>query len=253
MPLFGGTKTVPGAAGGKAAPTVASPGGGLKSLSQVPDGFFTATAASRAKFADGFWGADATSRAKMAASFFGAGVAASQAHFQDGFFSADATMRAKFADGFLPTAKIQDGAVTLEKLAATLSKATAATLHLKATDNGTYARFIIATDSSTWTLTANEVQHSTGPLIIAGSEERVWMDQVLGIAMTPAGTNVARPTASAVLDLQGTTGALLLPRLTDGQRNALTAAAGMFIYNTTNNALQFYNGSAWQQVSYSAA
>jgi hypothetical protein len=53
------------------------------------------------------------------------------------------------------------------------------------------------------------------------------------------------PATSAKLDVQGTTGALLLPRLTTTQRDALTAANGMIIYNTTTNTIQARAGGAW--------
>lgn len=52
------------------------------------------------------------------------------------------------------------------------------------------------------------------------------------------------PTTSAALDIQGTTGAVLLPRLTSAQRNALTATAGMIIYNTDNTQVECYY-AAW--------
>lgn len=51
------------------------------------------------------------------------------------------------------------------------------------------------------------------------------------------------PTASAALDIQGTTGGLLLPRLTTAQRDALTASNGLVIYNTTTGNFEGYNGS----------
>jgi hypothetical protein len=53
----------------------------------------------------------------------------------------------------------------------------------------------------------------------------------------------AAPTASAALDVQGTDGAILYPRLTTVQRNALTAIAGMMIYNTTTSAFECYSTS----------
>lgn len=56
------------------------------------------------------------------------------------------------------------------------------------------------------------------------------------------------PTASAKLDIQGTDGALLLPRLTTTQKNALTPAAGMIVWDTTLSQLQVYDGSTWRQV-----
>jgi hypothetical protein len=44
-------------------------------------------------------------------------------------------------------------------------------------------------------------------------------------------------------------GLLTIPRLTTTQRNALTAVAGMLIYNTTSNKLNFYTGSGWEAVT----
>tara|TARA_R110000803_G_scaffold46795_1_gene98071 strand:+ start:2862 stop:3563 length:702 start_codon:yes stop_codon:yes gene_type:complete len=39
------------------------------------------------------------------------------------------------------------------------------------------------------------------------------------------------------------------PRLTSTQRDALTAKTGMFMYNTTTNKLNFYNGSSWTVIA----
>ena len=36
--------------------------------------------------------------------------------------------------------------------------------------------------------------------------------------------------------------------MTTTQRNALTASAGMMIYNSTTNKLQCYNGSSWNDL-----
>ena len=51
--------------------------------------------------------------------------------------------------------------------------------------------------------------------------------------------------AGATLEVDGTTGGILLPRLTTTQRNALTATNGLMIYNTTDNKFQGYAGGAW--------
>lgn len=54
------------------------------------------------------------------------------------------------------------------------------------------------------------------------------------------------PTTSAALDVQSTTKAFIPPRMTETQRDAITSpSAGMIIYNTTTNVLNFYNGSSW--------
>jgi hypothetical protein len=46
-----------------------------------------------------------------------------------------------------------------------------------------------------------------------------------------------------------TDGALVYPSLTTTERNALTAVAGMVIFNSTTNTVQFYNGSSWLEDS----
>ena len=58
------------------------------------------------------------------------------------------------------------------------------------------------------------------------------------------GTNAA-VTASTALEVRSTTGAFLLPRMTTTQRNALTAANGMVIYNTTTGVVEAREGGAW--------
>ncbi len=50
----------------------------------------------------------------------------------------------------------------------------------------------------------------------------------------------------AGLAMTGTTTTFQPPKLTDTQMNALTAVEGMVIYNTTQHAVAFYNGSVWK-------
>lgn len=55
-------------------------------------------------------------------------------------------------------------------------------------------------------------------------------------------------TASATLEVAGTTGAFLLPRLTTTQRLALAATNGMVLYNSTTTAMEARINGAWRQV-----
>ena len=56
--------------------------------------------------------------------------------------------------------------------------------------------------------------------------------------------------ASAILTVNSTTKGLLPPRMTNTQRDAIgSPATGLTLYSTTNNKLQFYNGSAWQDAA----
>jgi hypothetical protein len=56
---------------------------------------------------------------------------------------------------------------------------------------------------------------------------------------------VTTQTASAALEVNGTTGAVLFPRMTTEQRNALTPTNGMVIYNTSTDKLQVRAAAAW--------
>lgn len=53
---------------------------------------------------------------------------------------------------------------------------------------------------------------------------------------------------SAALELQSTAGALLLPRLTTAQMNALNPTNGMIIYNSDTNKTTTYENGAWGNV-----
>ncbi len=54
-----------------------------------------------------------------------------------------------------------------------------------------------------------------------------------------------RLTISGNVLMEGTTGALILSRLTTTQQNALTGVNGMIIYNTSTNKVRAYAGGAW--------
>lgn len=45
---------------------------------------------------------------------------------------------------------------------------------------------------------------------------------------------------------------LHLYKFSDAERDALTPTAGMIIFNTDTNKLNFYNGTAWRAVDDSA-
>ena len=62
------------------------------------------------------------------------------------------------------------------------------------------------------------------------------------------GINTETPDASAALDITSTTGGLLVPRMTETQRDEITSAAtGLMIYQTDGTAgFYYYNGSSWE-------
>ena len=73
---------------------------------------------------------------------------------------------------------------------------------------------------------------------------------VLFTATTVAqvGINIETADPSAALDIVSTTGGLLVPRMTETQRDEITSAAtGLMIYQTDGTAgFYYYNGSSWE-------
>ena len=68
-----------------------------------------------------------------------------------------------------------------------------------------------------------------------------WVTNSSNIYNNGAGVGIGNPpAASTALDINSANGALLMPRMTTAQRNALTPLEGMFIYNTSISKFQGY-------------
>jgi hypothetical protein len=68
-----------------------------------------------------------------------------------------------------------------------------------------------------------------------------------GVAINTVSAN---PDASAILDVSSTTQGILIPRMTDAQRNAIPSPAiGLLIYNNTTNKFNFYKSTGWYELS----
>jgi hypothetical protein len=68
------------------------------------------------------------------------------------------------------------------------------------------------------------------------------------------GIGTTNPSSSAKLEVSSTTSGFLPPRMTTGQRNLISSpVAGLMIYNTISSKLNFYNGTAWQEVTSTTA
>lgn len=83
--------------------------------------------------------------------------------------------------------------------------------------------------------------------IVTGGVERIRIDSD-GIV----GIGTSSPNSSSILDLSSTVGAFMPPRMTTTQRDALTPALGMMIYNTTTGHFEGYiasDGPRWATLS----
>ena len=63
------------------------------------------------------------------------------------------------------------------------------------------------------------------------------------------GIGTDTPDVTALLDISSTTKGFLPPRMTATQRNAISSpATGLMLYDTTNDKVDVYNGSAWRGI-----
>ena len=70
------------------------------------------------------------------------------------------------------------------------------------------------------------------------------------ISYAQVGINTSTPDASSALEIESTTGGILVPRMTEDQRNAITIpATGLMIYQTNEiSGFYFYSGTAWTKI-----
>jgi len=79
-------------------------------------------------------------------------------------------------------------------------------------------------------------------LTVAGSGHFTTNFRIDGLAYIGTGT----PNAGAILELSSVSKAFIPPRMTTAQRNAITAANGMLLYNSTTGTFQGYQSGTWQ-------
>ena len=112
------------------------------------------------------------------------------------------------------------------------------TITIPATTGQTVAISAIASDTSMTTAAITNANTNVAYTLTGGTRMVVQGNGNAGIGTTS-------PSASAKLEIDSTTGAFLLPRMTTAERNALTAVNGMVIYNTTTTQLEAYENGSW--------
>ena len=102
----------------------------------------------------------------------------------------------------------------------------------------------VQTTTDTNLVIHNEI--SNGDIKLSGSDGGSGVTALtLDMSEAGAATFSAGVTANGPVAVTTTTGALTVPRLTTTQRNALTAAVGMIVYNTTDSKFQGYATGGW--------
>jgi len=102
----------------------------------------------------------------------------------------------------------------------------------------------VQADAGNHLLMHNEV--ANGDIKFSGNDAGSGVTALtLDMSEAGAATFNAGVTANGPVTVTTTTGALTLPRMTTTQRNALTAAVGMIVYNTTDSKFQGYATGGW--------
>lgn len=111
--------------------------------------------------------------------------------------------------------------------------------------NGTAHDFGFATGQSTGLGAGGDFVFQTAPSGTTGSTVNPLVTAMTIKSDGNIGIGTTNPSGGAILELSSTTQAFIVPRMTSGQRSAITAEIGMIIYNTILNQLQFYDGTSW--------
>lgn len=76
-----------------------------------------------------------------------------------------------------------------------------------------------------------------------------WVSGLTLTAQVSISTDNSDPDASAMLDVKSMSKGILIPRMTDAERDAIAAPAnGLMVYVTTDSSFYFYEGNAWAKV-----
>jgi hypothetical protein len=112
---------------------------------------------------------------------------------------------------------------------------------------GSYPLFALGNSSfaGNFTAFASASNHSNALTVLYNGRTQI---NTTGFTNNLAQADV---TPKAALDVVSTTTGVLLPRLTNTQRNAIVSGDlqnGLLLYNTDSSVFQYYNGSAWSSV-----
>ncbi len=77
------------------------------------------------------------------------------------------------------------------------------------------------------------------------------LSSTTNFAQVAINTDGSAANASAILDVKSNNRGMLIPRMTEGQRDAIVSpAAGLIIYNIDYAQLDFYDGTSWNKIDY---
>lgn len=92
----------------------------------------------------------------------------------------------------------------------------------------------------------NGTQWVTPCAISTGINGATGSQTAIGVAIK---TDSSSPHQSAMLDISMANKGVLIPRLTTAQRDLILPVPGLVIYNSSENNIEFYNGSGWYKLS----
>ena len=105
----------------------------------------------------------------------------------------------------------------------------------------------IPSSSSEPTSTTDKLYNESGTLKWGGSAlgNGLWSLNTPNIYFDTGNVGIGTDDPKGALDVTSTTGALIVPRMSGTERNALTEENGSIIYNTDTGYFNFFEGGSW--------
>lgn len=95
------------------------------------------------------------------------------------------------------------------------------------------------------TIAPEDIQNSVWQNYAGTVKIALWNNLIKILSINGVGIG-GTPNPNAILDLQSTTQAFILPRMTTVQKSAIPSpVAGMMVWDTTEDGVSTYNGSVW--------
>lgn len=89
--------------------------------------------------------------------------------------------------------------------------------------------------------------------LVAGVGPSQWITATPHIHYNDGNVGIGTSTPVSILDIQSVNSGILIPRMTELQRDAIILPAGMQIYNTITNRINFHDGTSWKELGVSGS
>ena len=113
------------------------------------------------------------------------------------------------------------------------------------TGSSIYSRFLPSGSTLFFQVGTANTSGSAADLFIGNVLQSASVSSRKFMVKASGNVGIGTEAPAGILDVASTTEGMIIPRMTTTERNALTAVAGMMVYNTTDSKHQGYDGTTW--------